>query len=170
MLRLPFIVVLVAAAAFVPGALSHDPHGGIDSKCPIVIKVLDAVRGIPAPNVTVKILKEDESHSWTVLSTGMTGQAGEVHDIVTEATFVEGVYKVHFETSTYWSSLGLAPFYDCADMVFSTIHRGHHHYTLALLLSPYSYSATAVVKDFQPHVQGQDHTHDHDHDHDHDHA
>ncbi|XP_033936308.1 transthyretin-like [Pseudochaenichthys georgianus] len=35
----------------------------------------------------------------------------------------------------------------CTPVVFEAHAGGHHHYTLALLLSPYSYTTTAVVTD-----------------------
>nr|7KJJ_A Chain A, TTR ancestor [unidentified]7KJJ_B Chain B, TTR ancestor [unidentified] len=124
-----------------------DPHGAVDSKCPLMVKVLDAVRGVPASNVAVKVFKQDESGSWQQLSTGVTNETGEIHNLITEEAFTEGVYKVHFDTKTYWKSLGLTPFYEYADVVFTANDAGHRHYTIALLLSPYSYSTTAVVSD-----------------------
>ncbi|NXC18847.1 TTHY protein, partial [Corythaeola cristata] len=74
---------------------------------------------------------------------------GEIHEITTEEQFVEGVYRVEFDTSSYWKGLGLSPFHDHADVVFTANDSGRRHYTIAALISPFSYSTTAVVTDPQ---------------------
>lgn len=45
-------------------------HGSVDSKCPLMVKVLDAVRGSPASDVTVKVFKQAEDGSWQDFAVG----------------------------------------------------------------------------------------------------
>ncbi|KAM9387081.1 LOW QUALITY PROTEIN: transthyretin-like [Phaethornis superciliosus] len=122
-------------------------HGSVDSKCPLMVKVLDAVRGSPAANVAVKVFKKAADGSWQDFATGKTTEYGEIHELTTEEQFVEGTYRVEFDTSSYWKGLGLSPFHEYADVVFTANDSGHRHYTIAALLSPFSYSTTAVVTD-----------------------
>uniref|UniRef100_A0A803XVJ7 Transthyretin n=1 Tax=Meleagris gallopavo TaxID=9103 RepID=A0A803XVJ7_MELGA len=123
--------------------------GSSDSKHPLVVKILDSVRGSPAPNVPVKLYKAAADGSWELLNTKKTTEYGEIHELTTEEQFVEGVYRVEFDTSSYWKGLGLSPFHEYADVVFTANDSGHRHYTIAALLSPFSYSTTAVVSDPQ---------------------
>uniref|UniRef100_UPI00398E9542 transthyretin n=1 Tax=Pristiophorus japonicus TaxID=55135 RepID=UPI00398E9542 len=142
MLRSTLLLVLVLTAFCKVSAANH---GSTDRKCPIIIKVLNAVNGTSAANLNLQILRRNEDRSWQQLNTGVTGINGEVHNLITEADFVSGLYKVHFETGDYWRSLGYTPFHECANVVFRVDSSAHQHYTLALLLSPYSYSITGVV-------------------------
>ncbi|XP_067830948.1 transthyretin [Heptranchias perlo] len=142
MLR-PTLLLVLALVAY--DEVTGVDHGGSNRKCPIVVKVLNAVNGTPAANLNVQILRQNEDLSWHQFNTGVTGINGEVHNLTSEENFVAGLYKVHFDTGVYWRSLGFTPFHECANVVFRVKSDTHHHYTLALLLSPYSYSSTGVV-------------------------
>ncbi|KAM3929178.1 transthyretin [Leptodactylus fuscus] len=122
-------------------------HGEAYSKCALMVKVLDAVRGIPAAKLSVKVYKQTENKSWDLLATRVTSEEGEVHNLVSEETFVEGVYKLELSTKRFWTKLGLSPFHEYVDVVFTANDAGHRHYTIAVLLTPYSFSTTAVVSD-----------------------
>uniref|UniRef100_A0A803JDQ2 Transthyretin n=1 Tax=Xenopus tropicalis TaxID=8364 RepID=A0A803JDQ2_XENTR len=126
----------------------HVSHGEADSKCPLMVKVLDAVRGIPAANLLVQVFRNTEGN-WELISSGKTTELGEIHNIITDEQFTEGVYKIEFATKTFWRKLGLSPFHEYVDVVFSANDAGHRHYTIAVLLTPYSISSTAVVS--EPH-------------------
>uniref|UniRef100_A0A8V0XRG8 Transthyretin n=1 Tax=Gallus gallus TaxID=9031 RepID=A0A8V0XRG8_CHICK len=136
------LLVFLAGLVFLSEAAPLVSHGSVDSKCPLMVKVLDAVRGSPAANVAA-------DGTWQDFATGKTTEFGEIHELTTEEQFVEGVYRVEFDTSSYWKGLGLSPFHEYADVVFTANDSGHRHYTIAALLSPFSYSTTAVVSDPQ---------------------
>ncbi|XP_032167077.1 transthyretin [Mustela erminea] len=119
--------------------------GSGGSKCPLMVKVLDAVRGSPAVNVDVKVFKKAADESWELFASGKTKELGELHGLTTAEKFVEGVYKVELDTKSYWKSLGISPFHEYAEVVFTANDSGFRHYTIAALLSPYSYSTTALV-------------------------
>nr|XP_060631200.1 transthyretin [Anolis sagrei ordinatus] len=141
------LLVCLAATVYLTKAAPLVTHGSIDSKCPLMVKVLDAVRGSPATNLVAKVSKRAEDGTWKEFATGKTNELGEIHELTTDDLFVEGLYKVEFDTSTYWKALGVSPFHEYADVVFMANDSGHRHYTIAALLSPFSYSTTAVVSD-----------------------
>ncbi|XP_008938422.1 PREDICTED: transthyretin isoform X1 [Merops nubicus] len=143
------VSLLCSGLVFFSEAAPLVSHGAVDSKCPLMVKVLDAVRGSPATNVAVKVFKKAADGSWQDFAAGKTTEYGEIHELTTEEQFVEGVYRVEFDTSSYWKGLGLSPFHEYADVVFTANDSGHRHYTIAALLSPFSYSTTAVVSDPQ---------------------
>ncbi|XP_037624974.1 transthyretin [Sebastes umbrosus] len=134
-------VVLLCNSAPTP----TEKHGDTDAKCPLMVKILDAVKGTPAGSVALKVSQRTDDGGWTQIATGMTDATGEVHNLITEQQFPAGVYRVEFDTKTYWKNEGSVPFHEAADVVFEAHAEGHRHYTLALLLSPYSFTTTAVV-------------------------
>uniref|UniRef100_A0A452QDC8 Transthyretin n=1 Tax=Ursus americanus TaxID=9643 RepID=A0A452QDC8_URSAM len=93
------------------------PAGSGGSKCPLMVKVLDAVRGSPAVNVAVKVFKKAADESWEPFASGKTSEFGELHGLTTAEKFVEGVYKVELDTKSYWKSLGISPFHEYAETV-----------------------------------------------------
>ncbi|XP_021541760.1 transthyretin isoform X2 [Neomonachus schauinslandi] len=125
--------------------VSEAGPGTGESKCPLMVKVLDAVQGSPAVNVAVKVFKKAADESWEPFASGKTSEFGELHGLTTAEKFVEGVYKVELDTKSYWKSLGISPFHEYAEVVFAANDSGFRHYTIAALLSPYSYSTTALV-------------------------
>ncbi|KAH0617753.1 hypothetical protein JD844_016304 [Phrynosoma platyrhinos] len=141
------LLICFAATVYLTKAAPLVTHGSIDSKCPLMVKVLDAVRGSPATSLVVKVSKRAEDGTWKEFANGKTNELGEIHELTTDELFVEGLYKVEFDTSTYWKALGVSPFHEYADVVFMANDSGHRHYTIAALLSPFSYSTTAVVSD-----------------------
>nr|XP_041569828.1 transthyretin isoform X1 [Taeniopygia guttata] len=147
------LFVFLAGLVFFSEAAPLVSHGSVDSKCPLMVKVLDAVRGSPASDVTVKVFKQAEDGSWqdfaVIYNYRKTQSMGRFTSSTTEEQFVEGKYMVKFETSSYWKALGLSAFHEYADVVFTANDSGHRHYTIAALLSPFSYSTTAVVTDPQ---------------------
>ncbi|KAJ8383576.1 hypothetical protein AAFF_G00219560 [Aldrovandia affinis] len=100
---------------------------------------------MPAAGVTLKVSRKTADGSWADITNGATDATGEAHGLIGEKDFVAGVYKVEFDTKAYWKVEGRIPFHEVADVVFEAHADGHRHYTLALLLSPFSYTTTAVI-------------------------
>lgn len=46
----------------------------------------------------------------------MADASGEIHDLVTEQQFTAGVYRVEFDTKTYWKNQRMVPFHEWADV------------------------------------------------------
>ncbi|XP_051878947.1 transthyretin [Pristis pectinata] len=143
MLRTLLLITFALSASCAATSVSH---GGHDEKCPILIKVLDAVNGTPAANLRIEMLRQNDDQTWHQLNTAVTGGNGEVHNLTSEEHLSAGLYKVHFETGAYWRSRGFTHFHECADVVFRVPSASHDHYTLAVLLSPYSYSTTGLIR------------------------
>ncbi|XP_062986746.1 transthyretin [Elgaria multicarinata webbii] len=141
------LLICLAATVYLTEAAPLVTHGSIDSKCPLMVKVLDAVHGSAATNLVVRVSKQAEDGTWKEFANGKTNEFGEIHELTTDEQFVEGLYKVEFDTSTYWRAFGVSSFHEYADVVFTANDSGHRHYTIAALLSPYSYSTTALVSD-----------------------
>uniref|UniRef100_A0A669R4K6 Transthyretin n=1 Tax=Phasianus colchicus TaxID=9054 RepID=A0A669R4K6_PHACC len=117
--------------------------GSSDSKHPLVVKILDSVRGSPAPNVPVKLYKAAADGSWEL----QTNENGELQELTTKEQFVTGIYKIELDTASYWKKLGLNPFHQHADVVFTANDVGYRHYSITTVLSPFSYSTTAAVSE-----------------------
>ncbi|TSK58114.1 Transthyretin [Bagarius yarrelli] len=137
--------LLLASTVFCCQAAPVDSHGRSDLHCPLNIKILDALKGAPAGNVVLKVFRQSADQTWEKLTTRNTNEVGEVHDLLSEQDFIPGVYRVEFDTKAYWNGQGRTPFHEVAEVVFESHAEGHRHYTLALLLSPFSYTTTAVV-------------------------
>ncbi|XP_030045992.1 transthyretin [Microcaecilia unicolor] len=127
--------------------VDHDIHGTADSKCSLLVKILDGVRGIPATNVAVQAYRKAEDDTWTLFASGKSSKFGEIHDLTNEDQFTKGMYKIEFATKAYWKELGITAFHEYAEVVFTAHDPVHRHYTIALLMNPFSYTATAVVSD-----------------------
>ncbi|XP_040895576.1 transthyretin [Toxotes jaculatrix] len=139
--------LLLATAMLLCNTAPTEKHGGSDTKCPLMVKILDAVKGTPAGSVPLKVSQKAADGAWMQIANGATDSTGEIHNLITEEQFPAGVYSVEFDTKAYWKNEGSMPFHEVADVVFEAHAEGHRHYTLALLLSPYSYTTTAVVTD-----------------------
>uniref|UniRef100_A0A8C3PLK6 Transthyretin n=1 Tax=Calidris pygmaea TaxID=425635 RepID=A0A8C3PLK6_9CHAR len=136
-----FLVFLAGLAFFSEAAPTVSDSA--DSKHPLFIKILDSVRGSPAQNVPVKLYKEAADGSWEL----QTNDNGEFHELTTREQFIAGIYKIELDTASYWKKLGLNPFHHHADVVFTANDAGYRHYTIAVVLSPFSYSTTAIVSE-----------------------
>lgn len=42
----------------------------------------------------------------------MTDATGEIHNLITDQVFPPGVYRVDFDTKSYWKNEGSAPFHE----------------------------------------------------------
>ncbi|XP_068599540.1 transthyretin [Brachionichthys hirsutus] len=136
--------LLLASALLLCNAAPLDKHGSSDAICPLTVKILDAGKGTPAGSVALKVFRT-VADGWTQIASGATDATGEVHNLITEQQFPAGVYRVEFDTKAYWRNEGNTPFHEVVDVVFAAHTEGHRHYTLAMLLSPYSYTSTAMV-------------------------
>ncbi|XP_059671512.1 transthyretin-like [Gavia stellata] len=112
--------VFLAGLAFFSEAAP--PVNSADSKDPLFIKILDSVRGSPAPSVPVKLHKEAADGSWELLHSIQTNHNRE---LPTKEHFVTGIYKIERDTASYWKRLGLNPFHHHADVVFTANDAGY---------------------------------------------
>lgn len=65
---------------------------------------------------------------------------GEVHNLITEHEFTPGVYRVEFDTLTYWKAEGRTPFHQLADVsttLMSLMYSGafiHNKWVIVILI------------------------------------
>ena len=95
--------------------------------------VLDARTGTPASGIAVT-LTDATGASLAIATTDDDGRIAALGD-----GLPSGVYRLRFDTGSYFASLGVPTFYPEVIIVFDiTDATGHHH--VPVLLSPYAYS------------------------------
>lgn len=57
-----------------------------------------------------------------VLCNRMTDATGEIHNLITEEAFPPGVYRVDFDTKSYWKSEGSTPFHEVTNVSVIRCH------------------------------------------------
>jgi 5-hydroxyisourate hydrolase len=106
----------------------------------ITTHVLDTARGRPAAGVPVTLEYRGDDGAWQPVGRGTTDDDGRLRTLVPAGTPLrEGVYRITFDTGSYFRALGIAGFYPEAAIVFHVRSAGEH-YHVPLLLSPYGYS------------------------------
>ena len=106
---------------------------------PITTHVLDVSLGRPAANVAVILEAQSPGGAWEEAGRGSTDRDGRCIDLTAAKTLEAGVYRLTFDTRTYFSSRNLAALYPQVMVVFE-VKDAREHYHLPLLLSPYGYS------------------------------
>ncbi|BCM93903.1 5-hydroxyisourate hydrolase [Abditibacteriota bacterium] len=99
--------------------------------------ILDISRGLPAPQVRVR-LEQNVENEWRWISEALTDGDGRARLRSAEETFDVGTYRLTFEVAPYFESLQIAAFYPFIQVVF-TVHDTRHHH-VPLLLGPFGYS------------------------------
>ena len=99
--------------------------------------VLDTSSGQPAQGVAV-ILEQSQSGHWNRLSEGFTNQDGRITRLPDTVVLTPGVYRLIFDTASYFSRNGIRSFYPKVTVEFEVTDDSHYH--VPLLLSPYGYS------------------------------
>ena len=108
-------------------------------RSPITTHVLDTATGRPAAGVPV-VLSLETGGAWQELATGVTNDDGRVGDLLpAEHALTPGVYKMRFDTGSYFAAHKVEGFYPYAEIVFE-IRDTSAHYHIPLLLSPFGYS------------------------------
>lgn len=95
--------------------------------------VLDAVSGRPAAGVPVTLL--DAEHDILAGSTtDADGRVGKLAD-----TLAPGIYRLRFDTATYFAACGVESFYPEIVIAFE-VTDASAKYHVPVLLSPFAYS------------------------------
>ncbi len=105
---------------------------------PITTHVLDTARGRPAAGVSV-VLEIQAGASWTELARGTTSADGRVAELLPGGRLDKAVYRLRFDTASYFRSQGVSGFYPHVSIAFEVREPGEHHH-VPLLLSPFGYS------------------------------
>ncbi|MCU1481690.1 MAG: hydroxyisourate hydrolase [Subtercola sp.] len=99
--------------------------------------VLDSTVGRPAEGVPIS-LESGAGGQWMVVASAVTDADGRVSTLGPEA-LPAGLYRVTFDTATYFSARGQSAFYPEVAISF-VLQNEAEHYHIPLLLSPFAYS------------------------------
>ena len=106
----------------------------------ITTHVLDTARGCPAEGVPVTLEVQLAEGGWTPVGKGLTDRDGRLKELLPQGYVInEGIYRLTFDTGTYFAAQGVQSFYLSVVVVF-TVRDAGQHYHVPLLLSPYGYS------------------------------
>ncbi len=113
------------------------------SASPITTHVLDTARGKPAAGVPITVAVQERSDtavSYRALGQGATDDDGRLRTLLPAATALQpGIYRLTFDTATYFQKLGITGFYPEVMVTFELTAPGEH-YHVPLLLSPFGFS------------------------------
>jgi 5-hydroxyisourate hydrolase len=102
--------------------------------------VLDTAKGKPAAGVPVRLERQDSSGKWSSLSSVRTDQDGRCPQLLPDgATLAESVYRVVFDTASYFATCGVDGLYPSVEILFR-VRTGEAHFHIPLLLSPNGYT------------------------------
>lgn len=114
----------------------------MSARSPITTHVLDTSRGRPAVGVPVTLSRASPDHaSWELLAEAATDADGRVADLLAPGSLKSGIYRLRFDTATYFAQAGIDSFfYPWAEIVFHVEAHAQSHYHVPLLLNPFGYS------------------------------
>lgn len=106
----------------------------------ITTHILDVSTGLPARGVPVVLDRRSQTGDWEVIGHGWTDDDGRLRNLlVPDAALVPGIYRITFDTETYFSNQKTEGFYPQVVVAF-VVRDALQHYHVPLLLSPYGYS------------------------------
>ena len=102
--------------------------------------VLDTAKGKPAAGVPVSLERLESSGKWLSLALSQTNQDGRCGELLPDsATLVEGVYRLTFDTASYFAASKQEGLYPAVEITFR-VRSGESHYHIPLLLSANGYT------------------------------
>jgi 5-hydroxyisourate hydrolase len=102
--------------------------------------ILDTSRGAPGNGVAISLEVQNSDESWTEVSHAWTDEDGRVKPFfLVQQPLQRGIYRLVFDTESYFSSLSIDCFYPQVAVAFK-IDDALQHYHVPLLISPYGYS------------------------------
>lgn len=101
--------------------------------------ILDVTRGLPAPGVAV-LCELETVGNFTEVARGATDVDGRLKSLFApNEPLKTGIYRLTFETGTYFSALHVTTLYPRVQITFEA-KAGELHYHVPLLLSPFGYT------------------------------
>ena len=106
----------------------------------ITTHVLDTSKGKPAHGIPVTLDHRMLDGTWHEIACGLTDVDGRINNLLPDhGRLTAGVYRLTFETSPYYQSIGVYSLYPFVPVVFE-IQDGVTHHHIPLLLSPFGYT------------------------------
>jgi len=105
----------------------------------ITTHVLDTAKGQPAEGIKISLQRPVGDGQWEDITTGVTNSDGRVPNFMADGQTIEpGMYRMLFDTKTYFENIGTKGFYPEVSVSFEITDGEHYH--IPLLLSPFGYS------------------------------
>ena len=102
--------------------------------------VLNTATGKPAAGLPVRLDRQEPSGNWSSLSSVRTDQDGRCAQLLPDgATLAEGVYRLTFDTASYFASCRVDGLYPAVEVLFR-VRKNENHFHIPLLLSPNGYT------------------------------
>jgi 5-hydroxyisourate hydrolase len=102
--------------------------------------VLDTAQGQPAPDVPVRLERQDAGRQWRLLASAHTDRDGRCAQLLPEnETLAPAVYRLVFDTAAYFAARKLDGLYPFVEIVFH-VRDGERNFHIPLLLSPNGYT------------------------------
>ncbi len=102
--------------------------------------ILDLVHGKPAAAVPVRLEKQNNSGTWQHLTSSQTDQDGRCSQLLPPGEDASaGVYRLIFETGTYFAHQKIATLYPVVEITFRA-QEGESQFHIPLILSPNGYT------------------------------
>ena len=105
----------------------------------VTTHVLDVSLGRPAANVSVILETQSARGDWTEAAQGATDSDGRLRDWASAKSFSPGIYRLTFDTRSYFAVRRITSLYPQVVIVFE-VQDAKEHYHIPLLLSPFGYS------------------------------
>jgi 5-hydroxyisourate hydrolase len=105
----------------------------------ITTHVLDVSLGRPAENVSVLLENQSARGDWAEAARGATDSDGRLREWAAAKPLPAGIYRLTFDTRTYFAARNIASLYPQVVIVFE-VRDAQEHYHIPLLLSPFGYS------------------------------
>ena len=103
----------------------------------VTTHVLDAVAGVPAAGIGVRLARHD-ADALTEVASGVTDEDGRIRELGPER-LEAGTYRIAFATGEYFAAREQRTFYPQVTIDFA-VEDGQGHYHVPILLSPFAYS------------------------------
>ena len=85
----------------------------------IATHVLDTAKGSPAAGVPVRLDRQDISGKWIPLGSAQTDHDGRCAELLPAGAMLnEGVYRLTFDTATYFAACGVEGLYPVVGILF----------------------------------------------------
>ena len=101
--------------------------------------ILDVNRGKPATGVAVRLERQETGGLWLSLKSQRTDQDGRCGQLLTGEELAPGLYRLVFDTGSYFGALNIAGLYPVVEVTFE-VRDGESQFHIPLLLSPNGYT------------------------------
>ena len=100
--------------------------------------ILDTTLGKPAQGVAIH-LEQKTANGWLAIANGITNNDGRITELFPKEKILDaGVYRMLFDTATYFNRQNIKAFYPNVTIEFEITDASHYH--VPLLLNPFGYS------------------------------